>query len=484
MRMNLNFRLPVLLAAILLLFVIKPNIMAYPGTCPPDTYNCEAGTIADHGALNWTETNVCYGTAIVPPALSEAVVFTGGSWTEYDGCDSSQVVASGGIGYTVGSLYFVPIGGFTNMDLLTNPLYPPLPGVYTFRAQVDGDPYPANHCTNVLTAVVATVTITVGNPDADSDYDGVFDCQEIQDGTDPFNQNSVLQLRLGHWQFDNTNTWVGDQGQLPLTAANVSGVVSWNGYTNAVRVDSTNAARLRYRDVEISNTIANINLQYGTIRFWFRPDWSSTTTNGTGPGSTARLIEMGQQTPTNHWWVLFANTNGTEISFRSTPTTQTQLNLTASISWKSNQWHQVALTYSATNSCLYVDGQAAATNGLGVALYPDASERTNGFGIGSDQNGANQAKGVFEELETFNYRLSASDLAANYQAISQLDTDGDGLTDIQENELGTDPLNPDTNGNGIPDGWEVIHGLDPFAPVTMSAFKIYITRPTGQSGIP
>ena len=32
------------------------------------------------------------------------------------------------------------------------------------------------------------------------------------------------------------------------------------------------------------------------------------------------------------------------------------------------------------------------------------------------------------------------------------DSDGDGLTDKQEERFGTDPFNPDTNGNGIPDG--------------------------------
>ncbi|HUH46710.1 MAG TPA: DUF4270 family protein [Arenibacter sp.] len=32
------------------------------------------------------------------------------------------------------------------------------------------------------------------------------------------------------------------------------------------------------------------------------------------------------------------------------------------------------------------------------------------------------------------------------------DSDGDGLTDIQEKNLGTDPLNPDTDGDGIKDG--------------------------------
>ena len=41
------------------------------------------------------------------------------------------------------------------------------------------------------------------------------------------------------------------------------------------------------------------------------------------------------------------------------------------------------------------------------------------------------------------------------------DSDGDGLTDLQEFRNGTSPINPDTDGDQIPDGWEVRYGLNP-----------------------
>lgn len=41
------------------------------------------------------------------------------------------------------------------------------------------------------------------------------------------------------------------------------------------------------------------------------------------------------------------------------------------------------------------------------------------------------------------------------------DTDGDGLTDGQEKTLGTNPLVADTDGDGINDGDEVTNGTDP-----------------------
>jgi hypothetical protein len=42
-----------------------------------------------------------------------------------------------------------------------------------------------------------------------------------------------------------------------------------------------------------------------------------------------------------------------------------------------------------------------------------------------------------------------------------IDTDTDGLSDLQEYQNGTDPTDPDTDDDGMPDGWEVQYGLNP-----------------------
>jgi Bacterial Ig-like domain/Bacterial TSP3 repeat len=41
------------------------------------------------------------------------------------------------------------------------------------------------------------------------------------------------------------------------------------------------------------------------------------------------------------------------------------------------------------------------------------------------------------------------------------DSDGDGLTNLYESAIGSNPTNPSTTNDGIPDGWAVFYGLSP-----------------------
>lgn len=51
--------------------------------------------------------------------------------------------------------------------------------------------------------------------------------------------------------------------------------------------------------------------------------------------------------------------------------------------------------------------------------------------------------------------------ATSSQAVSNPDSDRDGLSDIEEKKYGTDPLNQDTDGDGYLDGAEVMGGYNP-----------------------
>src|SRR5262249_51198395 len=122
---------------------------------------------------------------------------------------------------------------------------------------------------------------------------------------------------------------------------------------------------------------------------------------------------------TNGYWGLYLNSAGTGIYFATqTNSSGSSLltNLSAAISWTDYGWHQIALTYTSTNSSLYIDGQIITNNGSGVSAYPSFSVRSLGFRLGSDSGGTNQAHGAFENLETFNYPLNASSISNGYSA--------------------------------------------------------------------
>ena len=301
-----------------------------------------------------------------------------------------------------------------------------------------------NYCVQVSNAAgtatssnaVLQVSVVLRSESLDSDYDGMSDAREIAAETDPFNPLSVPAVRLGYWSFDDTNTWAGSAGQLPLLVSNVVGIPSWNG--NGVEINSTSRAALRYRDVETSGN-ANINLRCGTIRLWFKPDWSSVTAGGNGPQTLGRLIEMGRPGTNTGWWTLLFNASGDELNLVTQSNGVCMTNFTAPVLFNSNIWYQVVLTYGSINSQLYVDCNALVTNGRPVQFWPDATERAAGFCLGSDDSGCNQARGAFDEMETFNYQLSSADILANYQSSMTLDSDGDGVSNISENQLGLNP---------------------------------------------
>ena len=45
--------------------------------------------------------------------------------------------------------------------------------------------------------------------------------------------------------------------------------------------------------------------------------------------------------------------------------------------------------------------------------------------------------------------------------VASSDPDQDGLTNLQESQLGTNPTSADSDWDGMTDGWEVEHGLKP-----------------------
>ena len=211
---------------------------------------------------------------------------------------------------------------------------------------------------------------------------------------------------LNYWSFYDTNTWCSDLGHVALSGTNLN--VSLLGNGSAVVMDSPDAAWLRY-NVQESDGTNNLSVNFGSVMFWFAPNWAGTNQDGTGPGQWGRLLEVGDYTTNASygWWSLYVDPAGANIYFAAQTNGAEAVYLSCPIAWTTNRWHLIALTYSATNSSLYLDGELV-TNGLAVTYWPGPDVLTNGFYVGSDHTGVAQARGMFDDLSTYNYPLAAA----------------------------------------------------------------------------
>jgi alpha-tubulin suppressor-like RCC1 family protein len=93
--------------------------------------------------------------------------------------------------------------------------------------------------------------------------------------------------------------------------------------------------------------------------------------------------------------------------------------------------------------------------------------QTRPFGVGGWLYGGRFYSGDVLELLIYNRALTdlergqLQDYLDQKYLIPGMDPDGDGLSNAQEQALGTDPNNRDTNGDGMPDGAEFQAGLSP-----------------------
>ena len=225
--------------------------------------------------------------------------------------------------------------------------------------------------------------------------------------------NNTTNTALDTWSFNNTNSWASDLGYAPTSYTNLNGSVLGNG--NALILDSTNAAWLRYNTTE-SGGATNLTVSQGTVMFWFAPNWTDTKSGGTGPGQAGRFIEVGSYTSNASygWWSLWLDPTGTNVCFSAQTNGSSATFFSAPLTWATtNRWHMLAFTYSATNSAFYFDGTLL-TNGAAVTIWPGTNVLTNGFSIGSDSTGVAQAHGMFDDLATCSYPVASNFIASTF----------------------------------------------------------------------
>jgi hypothetical protein len=218
---------------------------------------------------------------------------------------------------------------------------------------------------------------------------------------------------IASWSFHDPTNWTDDAGYSPISFANLNHSYLGNG--SAMVLDTNIPAWLQFKAVENDGT-TNLTVDSGTVTFWFAPNWSSAndTNGGYGPGEYGRLFEVGSYTSDSSygWWSLFVSGGGTNLYFAAQTndlSSSMTVYLSTPIDWTTNYFHFVVLTYSPTNTALYLDG-VLDTNGPGVTVYPGPDVLANGLYIGSDSNGVLQSHGLFNTVQTYNYPISSNDV--------------------------------------------------------------------------
>lgn len=237
--------------------------------------------------------------------------------------------------------------------------------------------------------------------------------------------------RLAYWNFEAPQFALADGGG-PLTAPALPTAPGWDG--PAPFFPPTHSpGPLTYRAV--SATGVPRLAPAGGLRFLYRPAWASNSPQsgpgygwGKGPGQWARLIEVAnaRTQPPQPVLSISVDPAGTKLVVEArAPGGAWHTVYQGRINWVRLQpelrpreapepWHEIALSYSASNTVLVADGNHLQDEGTGAYQGPGvdlgAPPQDLILTLGSDTAGTAPAAGVLDEIETFDRPVAPPDL--------------------------------------------------------------------------
>lgn len=272
----------------------------------------------------------------------------------------------------------------------------------------------------------------------------VFLAQAVRAQTPP-DPGSDLPTPLDSWSFTDHTNWTDNNGNAPISFTNITWAELGNG--SSLAVETNLPAWLNY-PICATNGATNIVVSGpGSICFWYGGGWA--TTNG-GPGQWAQLIDAGEWTSNSSfgYFGLSIDPAGSNVWFFSQDGAGDTYSLSAPISWTTNYFHCVALTYSETNVSLYLDGQLATNDPGGLSVWPGTNVIPNGVYFGSDTNGNFLADGLFDWVQTFGTVLDSNTVAQIYsQQLTYFEISPWNIPYMDE--LSSAPSEPSTNSTDV-----------------------------------
>jgi len=222
---------------------------------------------------------------------------------------------------------------------------------------------------------------------------------------------------LDSWSFQDSVGWTDDSSNAPISFTNLA--FSSLGDGAALVVNTNVPAWLNYNIYEPGTGATNLIVNGpGSLTFWYAPAaWSSTNMGGNGPGQWTQLIDVGEWTndASIGYWGLSVDPAGENLWFAAQDGAGNSYSLSTPISWTTNYFHFITLTYCSTNVAIYLDGELATNDSGGLNLWPYSAVLATGVYFGSDPNGLSSAQGSFNSVASYSYPLDASDIQTLYE---------------------------------------------------------------------